>query len=135
MTRDPARDRLMHAVLTKLELASTAKAQTLEARTTQGKRSTSEPRHAGAPHRYFRWLYRSAKTDEEQREAIRKALAELRHLRYGRRPKVDMETREGRLEIGRDPRPASVVAYVYGYHVRHVRRLRALARAHDRGVR
>lgn len=136
MTRDPARDRLMNHILAELELASTAKAATLEARTSQGKPSGNEPKSGGAPHRYYRWLYfTNAKTDEDRRKALEAALQELRHIRFSRRPKVDMETAEGRLQIGRDPRPASVVAHVYGYSIRHVRRLRALARSRDRGVR
>lgn len=131
MTARAARDRLMHAVLVQLELASSASAAQLE-RTAHGKPGSIEPKWGEAPARRFRWQYRHADDDADRDEIIAKALAELRRIRYAQRPKVDMETREGRLQIGRDPRPASVVAYVYGYSIRHVRRLRALARAEDR---
>ena len=62
---------------------------------------------------------------------IAEALDELRSIRYSRKPTVDRETLEGRLTIGRDPRPAHVVAYVYGFSVRHVHRLRADAKRFD----
>lgn len=80
---------------------------------------------------YYRRRYAGCNTDNERRMVIGTALDELRDIRYAKRPKVDASTREGRLAIGRDKRPASVVAYVYGYTVRHIHNLRRAAREDD----
>jgi hypothetical protein len=86
---------------------------------------------ADPPHEFFKRRYAGCRTDKQRRSVIEDALAELRAIHYARRPKVDRNTLEGRLEIGRDPRPAGVVAYVYGFSERHIHRLRAQARSHD----
>lgn len=83
------------------------------------------------PHEFFRRRYAGCRTDTQRRRVVEDALAELRAIRYALRPKVNRDTLEGRLEIGRDPRPAGVVAYVYGFSERHIHRLRAQARSHD----
>jgi hypothetical protein len=124
-----ALDHLMNEVLIKLEVASSVQGTNFESEpTSHGKPEDREPRWEFAPHVHFRARYRSASTDEQRREVIGGALEELRELRYSKQPKIDTQTKEGRLKIGTDPRPVSVLAYVYGYSERHIHRLRAEAR-------
>lgn len=130
-------DKLMAAVLVRLELASHTAAQTLDsAKVSHGKPGGNEPPRVSAPHLHYERRWNNCRDVERRKALIVEALNELRSIRYSRKPTVDRETREGKLIIGRDPRPANTVAYVYGFSVRHVHRLRAYAREVDsRSVR
>ena len=126
----PPLDLIMEAVLRELALTSVISA----ASTRDGARGKPDSvlfNGVYAPHLRHLRHYNRCRTDAQRRECIAEALQELREIRYSRKPKVDCSTLEGRMEVGRDPRPASLVAYVYGYTVRHVRRLRAEAKARD----
>lgn len=123
----------MTAVLLALEQISVAPAGSI------GYSSPGEDEDGGggppwhfAPHVHFRRRYESCTTDAGRREVLEEALEEIRRIRYARRPKIDAGTLEGRLTIGRDTRPARIVATVYGYSIQHVYRLRQQAREHDR---
>jgi hypothetical protein len=124
-------DALARATITALELVSTTKASTLEQKIHGGTdhNDAKLPQHIEAPHLYYRNRYEGCRTDEQRRNVIADALAELRHIRYSRRPTVDLQTREGRLTVGLDKRPLSVVAHSYSYSEQHVRRLRREAAA------
>ena len=130
-------DHLFANVLVRIELASGVKAVRYSAgemgtTITIGKSGEgNEPPPSDAPHLSFQRRYAGCTDDVQRRAVIRDALEELRSLRYSRKPMVDRDTVEGRLMIGRDPRPVRVVSYVYGYSERHVHRLRAEARRLD----
>lgn len=66
-----------------------------------------------APHDWFRRRFIGCRTDDSRRAVIRDGQAELKALRYSRRPSIDLGTQEGRLEVGRDTRPPKVKAVVY----------------------
>lgn len=82
---------------------------------------------------HFEKRYAGCRSDASRRLVLADALDALRAIRYARRLKIDVETREGRLEVGRDPRETWIVAYTYGYSEQHVRRLRKEAARIDRG--
>lgn len=130
-------DLLMQRILIELQLASTVTSSMGFTRTASPERTRHQhpdskrppgPQRTDAEH--FDRRYRHARTDLQRRIIIREALDELRSIRYGRHAKSD-STLEARLEIGRDTRPASIVAYVYGYSRQHIYRLRAAAREAD----
>lgn len=128
-------DGLMHVILVQLELASTEPASRMNPDPVHGSvAAVGAPQPIDAPHLRLRARYERATDDAERRDAIIAALAELRNLRYSRRPNVDLDTRDGRLAVGRDPRPVSVLTHVYGYSERHIYRLRKEARDHDAKV-
>ena len=132
----PMLDVLFANVLVQIELASgvgasRSAAGDLQTTITTGKTdSGNAPPPSDAPHLHYARRYAGCRTDDHRRAVISDALEELKSLRYSRKPAVDRETLEGRLMIGRDPRPARVVAYVYGFSERHVYRLRAEAKRH-----
>lgn len=66
---------------------------------------------------------RHARTQAQLEAAIEDAEAELDAIRYARR-RADTTTIDGRALIAFDPRPAHIVAYVFGVPVRHVYTLR-----------
>jgi len=66
---------------------------------------------------------RHARTPAQLQAAIEDAEAELDAIRYARR-RADTTTIDGRALIAFDPRPAHIVAYVFGVPVRHVYTLR-----------
>jgi hypothetical protein len=86
------------------------------------------------PHIHYALLYARATSDAYRRKIVGDALNELRSIRYAKKG-GHRDTREGRLLVGRDPRPIGTVAYVFGYTKRHVYRLRAEAKEHDARVR
>lgn len=130
-------DRLMHRVLVALNMASGVPSSMGWAHASATTRVSSSRSEAVPPRgpvvsdaeRLAR-RYRGARDDATRRIVIQDALDELRSVRYSRRGKNDA-LKEARLEIGRDKRPASVVAYVYGYHRSHIYRLRAEAARED----
>ena len=125
-------DYAFNAIATRLELASGVPAATTDAQIITGTESKgSEPPYSDAPHLHFRARYAGCRTDTQRRDVINDALSELRALRYAQSPSVDRDTIEGRMMIGRDPRPARTVAYVYGYSIRHIYNLRAEAKRRD----
>lgn len=124
-------DKLMRAVLLEISIVSVTPAAGQE-RTSAGKPGSKLLIGVDAPHLHLARQYRRATTLKDKRDLITAALECLRELRYSRRPPVDCQTRDGRLTVGRDPRPARIVAYVYGYSLRHIYRLRAEAKEHDR---
>lgn len=121
-------DNIARSTITALELASTVSAPTAGPRVHVGKPEARLPGHIVAPHLHYSTRYDGCRTDEQRRSVISDALTELREIRYSRRPTVDCQTLEGRLTVGRDPRPVSLLAYIYGYSERHIHRLRAEAR-------
>lgn len=122
-------DFLMRAILAELELLSTVAASGNEAKGKGGKPETRPPTGGDSPVLSLRRKYDQAKDDDERRAVIESALELLREGRYSKRVgSADMGTREGRLRVGRDPRPAGLLAYIYGYSVRHIHRLRKEAR-------
>lgn len=119
----------MRAVLAELELLSTVAATTPEAKGKGGKPEDRPPTWGDAPAPRLRRKYDRATDDEARRTVIAEGLEELRQARYSKRTgAADMGTLEGRLRVGRDPRPAGLLAYIYGYSVRHIHRLRQEAR-------
>lgn len=134
MTQPTFLDHLFANVLVRIELASGVKAVRYSAgemgtTITIGKSGEgNEPPPSDAPHLSLQRRYVGCHDDVQRRAVIRDALEELRSIRYSRRPMVDRETVEGRLMIGRDPRPATTVAYIYGYSRQHVYKLRAEAK-------
>lgn len=130
-------DHLFANVLVRIELASGVKA----VRYSAGEMGTTisigrngegnEPPPSDAPHLSFQRRYAGCADDVQRRAVIRDALEELRSIRYSRKPMVDRDTVEGRLMIGRDPRPVMTVAYVYGLSRTTIYRLRAHAREID----
>lgn len=120
----------MRAVLAELELLSTVASTDHEANGKGGKPEARPPTWGDSPPLRLRRKYDHAKDDPSRRVVITEALEELREGRYSKRSssEADLGTLEGRLRVGRDARPASVLAYVYGYSVRHIHRLRAEAR-------
>lgn len=131
-------DKIMRSVLARIELVSVVpaaqvKAAALEVTIVNGNPvASSPPPYVDATHLFLARRYAGCRTDDHKRAVIRDALAELRALRYSRHVDVDRETQDGRLQIGRDPRPVGTLAYVYGYSERHIHRLRAEARKHDK---
>lgn len=123
-------DAAMRKVRTELELVSTVPAASGEY-TTRGKAGSRLLLGVDAPHLEFVRAYGRARSDSERAEVIAAGEEEYRSLRFSRRPVVDCQTLEGRLLVGRDPRPVGDVAFVYGYSVRHVHRLRAFARDYE----
>lgn len=131
-------DHLMRSVLARIELSSVVSAAAiqsadLEVTIVNGNLvASSAPPYVDATHLFFARRYANCRTDDHRRAVIADAMAELRSIRYSRQPNVDRQTVEGRLKIGRDPRPVGTLAYVYGYSERHIHRLRAEARKHDK---
>lgn len=125
-------DHLADRVYLALELVSDVAAASLGQHVSAGKPGhkiltmPTEP-----PHLRFRRRYDGCHTDTSRRAVIQDGLAELRELRYSRKPSVDCQTLEGRLTVGRDTRPAHVVAHQYGYSLGHVYRLRTEAQKYD----
>lgn len=132
----PALNHLADNLHAALELVSDVSAASLGQHVHQGKAGSKlladdEHRVARSPAEKFKARYQGCRTDNHRREAIRDAAAELRAIRYSRKPDVDCQTLEGRLTVGRDTRPAHVVAHSYSYSIKHVYNLRKLAIAHD----
>lgn len=95
--------------------------------------------HGGTPDRsprgphssiaeYHRRVWRRAHSHEARCEALRGAQSAYIRARYAPRRSNVPGTLEWRLAIARDPRPAPVVAEVYGVSLRHVYNLRKLSR-------
>lgn len=117
-------DRLMGAVLVRLELAShTTAASSDSGKIRHVKAGGNQPPRVSTPHLHFGRRYRTCRSDQERRVLIAEALEELRSLRYSRRA-GHSGTKEGRRLIGLDPRPISVLEHVYGYSKSHIYRLR-----------
>lgn len=139
---------LMGKILARLQVQSDIASPSLE-RTIKGVDSPAGPRYGASDFqvritggegrearksRGWRWYKREfmrATEPSYQRWLIREALDELASLRISAKPKIDLQTFEGRLEVGRDTRPTSVVAFQYGYSESHVRMLRRMAAAND----
>lgn len=119
-------------VYTTLEMMSQVKAANLGQHVHQGKPGSTElALDERPPHDTFRRRYDNCRTDSQRQTAVEEAHVQIKDARYSRHPTVDCQTLEGRLIVGRDTRPAEVVAHAYGYSVRHIHNLRAQARQHD----
>jgi hypothetical protein len=128
-------DQLMVVALTALELAShTAAASSDSGRIKHGKPGGNQPPYVSAPHLALRARYRRARTNQEREALLEEARAELRSIRYARRAPAHA-TKEHRLMIGTDPRPADDVAYVWGCSTGHVYRCRKEAQRAPEYVR
>jgi hypothetical protein len=116
-------DGLFNAILTRLELISGTSAKAMGDYTTHAKAAGNSPPRVDTAHALLLRRFEGCNTDDERRLVIQAALEELRSARYARR-RGDRGTKQGRLEVGADPRPMSIVTMVYGYSERHVRRCR-----------
>lgn len=125
-------DRVARRVRLALELVSDTSAASLGQHVKSG-RPEDKTLHLveQPPHIWFWRRYTHSHTEQTKRLVITEGLNELRALRYAKHPSVDCQTLDGRLTVGRDTRPAHIVAHAYGYTTRHVHRLRAEARKHD----
>ena len=81
------------------------------------------PRHGPSSYDHHARRIQAARTPAQLQAAIEAAEAELDAIRYARR-RADTTTIDGRALIAFDPRPAHIVAYVFGVPVRHVYTLR-----------
>lgn len=128
-------DRVADRVILTLELMSDVSAASLGQHVAQGKASDRILSLVGEPaHLRLRRRYQGCRTDEQRELVIRDGLTEIKAARYARRATVDCQTLEGRLMVGRDTRPAHIVAYNFGYTVRHIHRMRDEARRYDERV-
>jgi hypothetical protein len=125
-------DGLASAIYTALELVSDVAAASLGQHVSSGKPGHKMLALVGEPpHLHFRRRYDGCHTDESRRAVITDGLNEIKTIRYARKPSVDCQTLEGRLTVGRDTRPAAVVAHAFGYSLAHIYRLREEARRYD----
>ena len=123
---------LAQLVYNALELVSDVGAASLGQHVSSGKPGHKILALVGEPpHLQFRRRWDGCRTDRSRREVITDGLADLRQLRYARRPSLDLGTQEGRLTVGRDSRPAARLAYVYGVTERTIYNWRAEARRYD----
>jgi hypothetical protein len=124
-------DRLMAAVLVRLELASHTNAASSDSgKVSHGKRGGNQPPRISEAYHHFGHRYTGCHSDDQRKQVISAALDELRSLRYSKK-QGHSGTKEGRRLIGLDPRPITVLMHVYGYSKSHIYRLRREAR--DRG--
>lgn len=128
----PGLDWLATRILLDLEMLSDVGAASLGQHVKAGK-----PGHkilsmvAEAPHLMFGRRYIGCHTDESRRAVIRDGIAEIKAARYSRSPTLDLQTLDGQRQVGRDTRPAWIVAYEYGVDQRTVYRWRAAAKKYD----
>lgn len=125
--------RVAAAVLLELNLASDVSAASLGQHVHQGKPQTRQPSFgAGEPAivTYAR-RYHGCQTDTDRLAVLTDAIAELTAIRYARHPTIDLQTKDGQREVGRDPRPTRVVAHAYGVSIGTVCNWRKAASAHD----
>lgn len=123
---------LAQLVYNALELVSDVGAASLGQHVSSGKPGHKILALVGEPpHLQFRRRWDGCRTDRSRREVITDGLTELRELRYARKPNIDCQTLDGRLAVGRDTRPARIVAHAFGYSLGHVYRLREEARKYD----
>lgn len=125
-TMTPAEVRArMQLALMRLSLISDAATTKLGDRVHGGEanRAPKGPRSSMAE--YHRRQWRRARSHEARCEALREAEKALINARHAPRRSHVKGTLEWRLAIARDPRPAPVVAEVYGVSRQHVYRIRA----------
>jgi len=116
-----------------LALLSNVSAASLGEHIHQGKPGSKTLRLAGEPpHLEFARRYNGCHTDRSRQEVIDWGNEQLIQTAYSKRRNIDLDTQEGRLMVGRDPRPVSIKAEVYGYSRQHIWRLEAKAKEHDR---
>lgn len=122
--------REIRQVLAELEMVSHTQAANLEPSAKNAEHENAGPPKVSAPHLYWRWRFENCKSDGQRRSVIQSARAELRHIKRGRLPRVDLQTREGRLTLGKEALRRSVgeVADEYELPVSTVYRYRAEAR-------
>lgn len=87
------------------------------------------------PHVEFRQRWERCRSDEQRQAVFAEAAERLRGIRFAPAQHVDLDTREGRLTVGRDARDVAVVAQAYGFSVRRVYQLRQEAREFDARAR
>lgn len=85
-----------------------------------------------ADHHEFYRRYVRARTIMAKRVVVRAALERLRGIRYAKRAKIDLQTKEGRIALGRmtqgrDKRGVRLLAAQFGYSWQHLYKLRAEA--------
>lgn len=92
-----------------------------------GEKNNAPKGPRGSMAEYHARCWRRAKGTLARADALSNAEAALINARYAPRRSMVSGTLEWRLAIARDPRPAPVVAEVYGVSRQHVYRLRAVS--------
>jgi hypothetical protein len=128
-------DAVAPAVLLELQLISHVSAASLGQHVHQGKPGSKElsfGRDQPASILFLR-RYLGCRTDTSRIAVLAEAVAEITATRYSRRPSIDCQTRDGRLQVGREAAIEGVkkTAYRYGFTERHTYRLRSEAAEHD----
>jgi hypothetical protein len=128
-------EKLMQAVLTQLELASHVSSTRFDTPNIHhGKASAVAPPRVDAPHILLRARFDGCRTDSQRQAVISDAERELSEIRFSKRAPAHA-TKEHRLMIGTDPRPAKDAARIWSCSVEHVYRCRKEAKQAPEAVR